>query len=227
MPSDKDRLRQVFDHIDSIKAREYPAIVGSDKGHQLVERPWKDMPERAKLAILQDSVDWTGITNRDQAHILLGQVDPGKIADAQRNRLIDAATRSTLGIEDDDRPMTPGEWNAWRDDVMAEDRAIRVMTYGEDHVAKMEAEARQRAAGEQPSPPPAVPAISEAELSEMERGWSQPQVSDTKRPEFSELLRLPATRADTRSDFQRLLDEAGERVKTTQTKDRDRGGPER
>ncbi len=324
MPSDKDRLRQVFDHIDRIKARQYPAIVGSDKGHQLVERPWKDMPERAKLAILQDSVDWTGITNRDQAHILLGQVDPGKIADAQRNRLIDAATRGTSGIEDDDRPMTPGEWKAWRDDVMAEDRAVRVMKYGESETAKMEEEARQRAAQEQPSPPRTVPTVTEAELSEMERSFLQPngqqdrpirpltqelieccqldvwpgmatvvdfgidssshlgalqfaireqlvtpQELDTAmgngqklteiaqrgenpyrfvtfrtswdemrlepdepardpQDSFADILRnSPSTPLDTRSDFQRLLDEAGERVKTTQAKDRDRGGHER
>ncbi len=171
MPSDKDRLRQVFDHIDRLKAAKHPAIVGSDKGYQIVERPWAEVPERSKLAMLQD-LDWSNVTVRDRAHILLGQVDPGKISDVQRNRLIDEATRGTPAIEDDDRPMTPGEWKAWRDDVMAEDRAVRVMKYGEAETAKMEQEARQRAALEQPSPPPNVPPITEAELQEVERGWS-------------------------------------------------------
>lgn len=94
MPSDQDRLRQVFDHIERIKSADYPAIVGLDNDYRVAERPWRDMPERSKLAILQDAVDWSGITNRDQAHIILAEIDPGKIPDSQRNRLIDAATRS-------------------------------------------------------------------------------------------------------------------------------------
>jgi hypothetical protein len=94
MPSDQDRLRQVFKHIERIKDDSYPAVVGRDDGYQLVERPWADLPERSKLVVLQDAVDWSGISNRDQAHILLSEVDPGKISDTERNRLIDAATRS-------------------------------------------------------------------------------------------------------------------------------------
>jgi hypothetical protein len=50
--------------------------------------------ESSKLAILQDAVNWQGITNRDQAHILLAEIDPGKISDAQRRALIEDATRS-------------------------------------------------------------------------------------------------------------------------------------
>jgi hypothetical protein len=90
--SDQDRLQQVYRQIRQIKAAEYPAIVGRDSQYQIVERPWQDMPEASKLAILQDAVDWSGITNRDQAHILLAEIDPGKITDSQRNRLIDMAT---------------------------------------------------------------------------------------------------------------------------------------
>src|SRR5437899_252186 len=91
MPSDQKRLREVYQHIHQIKAGDYPAIVGRDNQYRIVERPWQDMAEPSKLAILQDSVDWSGITNRDQAHILLAEIDPGKITDAQRNRLIDMA----------------------------------------------------------------------------------------------------------------------------------------
>jgi hypothetical protein len=91
MKSDQKRLREVYQHIQRIKAADYPAIVGRDDQYRIVERPWQDVAEPSKLAILQDSVDWTGITNRDHAHILLAEIDPGKITDAQRNRLIDLA----------------------------------------------------------------------------------------------------------------------------------------
>lgn len=92
MPSDQKRLNQVMGHIDRIKEGTYPAVVEREGQHRIQERPWKDMPERSKLAILQDAVDWSGVTNRDQAHILLGEIDPGKISDAQRNGLIEMAT---------------------------------------------------------------------------------------------------------------------------------------
>lgn len=94
MPSDDRRFKEVFRHIERIREGTYPAVVGRDNDYRIEERPWQDMPERSKLAILQDAVDWTGITNRDQAHILLNEIDPGKISDSQRNRLIDMATRS-------------------------------------------------------------------------------------------------------------------------------------
>ncbi len=75
------------------------------------------MPEPSKLAILQDAVDWTGISNRDQAHILLSAIDPGQITDAQRNRLIDLATGKhslwerlqAAGGRDDRRYPGPGQ----------------------------------------------------------------------------------------------------------------------
>jgi polysaccharide deacetylase 2 family uncharacterized protein YibQ len=91
MPSDQKRLHEVYQHIRRIKTGDYPAIVGRDDQYRIVERPWDDLAEPSKLAILQDAVDWSGITNRDRAHILLAEIDPGKIPDAQRNRLIDMA----------------------------------------------------------------------------------------------------------------------------------------
>jgi len=96
MASEQKRLDQVCRHIARIKAGDYPAIVGrsEETSYRVVERPWKDLAEPSKLAILQDAVDWSGITNRDQAMILLSEIDPGKITDAQRTRLIDAATNS-------------------------------------------------------------------------------------------------------------------------------------
>lgn len=93
MPSDTKRLQEVFSHIRRIKEGTYPAVSGQDSGYRIEERPWQDMPDRSKLAILQDAVDWEGITNRDQAHILLSEIDPGKISDTQRRTLIEAATR--------------------------------------------------------------------------------------------------------------------------------------
>ncbi len=91
MSSDQRRLHEVMSHIGRIKAGDYPAIVGTEGAYRIVERPWRDIPETSKLAILQDAVDWSGVTNRDQAHILLSEIDPGRIPDAVRNRLIGMA----------------------------------------------------------------------------------------------------------------------------------------
>ncbi|MDG3006448.1 hypothetical protein [Paludisphaera mucosa] len=91
MPSDERQLAHAVRHIERIKEGTYPAVVGRDSNYRIVERDWKDMPEPSKLAILQDAVDWSGISNRDQGHILLSEIDPGKISDTQRNRLIDMA----------------------------------------------------------------------------------------------------------------------------------------
>jgi hypothetical protein len=94
MASDRKRLDEVFQHIRRIKAGEYPIIQGdSARGdYRIVERPFQDLAEPSKLAILQEAVNWSGVTNRDQAHILLAEIDPGRITDAQRHRLIEAAT---------------------------------------------------------------------------------------------------------------------------------------
>ena len=112
MPTDPIRLRQAYRHIDNIKAAEYPAIVGRDENYRIAERPWKDMPEASKLAILVDSVDWSGITNRDQAHILLAEVDPGKIGDTQRNKLIAMAASEMPTPEANEKPLTRVEMKA-------------------------------------------------------------------------------------------------------------------
>src|SRR5262245_35519718 len=71
MTSDPDRINQAMQHIARIKAGNYPAIVGRDGDYRIMERPWGDLAEPAKLAVLTDAVDWTGISNRDQSHILL------------------------------------------------------------------------------------------------------------------------------------------------------------
>jgi hypothetical protein len=91
MQSNSVRLNEVMRHIGRIRAGAYPAIVGGSDDYRIVERPWQEIPETSKLAILKDAVDWSGSTNRDQAHILLAAIDPGKIPDAERNRLIDTA----------------------------------------------------------------------------------------------------------------------------------------
>src|SRR4051794_37273235 len=59
MPSDQKRLSEVLRHIKEIKAGDYPAIVGRDDQYRIVDRPWKEVAEPSKLAILQDSVDWS------------------------------------------------------------------------------------------------------------------------------------------------------------------------
>jgi hypothetical protein len=99
MPSNERRLHEAMRHIDRIKAGDYPAIVGNRDDYRIVERPWAEIAEPSKLAILKDAVDWSEITNRDQAHILLSQIDPGKIPDAERNRLIDTA-EDRLSLKD-------------------------------------------------------------------------------------------------------------------------------
>lgn len=90
--SDPKRLRQVYQHIARIKSSDYPAIVGNTSeggsGYRIEERPFQRLAEPAKLVILQEAVDWSGIDNRDQATILLSEIDPGKITAAQRSRLI-------------------------------------------------------------------------------------------------------------------------------------------
>lgn len=91
MSSDERKLASAMRHIERIKEGSYPSVVGRDGNYRIEERPWQEMPERSKLAILQDAVDWSGVSNRDQGHILLSEIDPGKISDSQRNRLIDMA----------------------------------------------------------------------------------------------------------------------------------------
>lgn len=100
MERDHDRLRLVAEHIRRIKAADYPVTVGAPGNYRIEERPWNDLAEPSKLAILQGAVDWSGVSDRDQAHILLAEIDPGKITDARRNRLIDVATKALDEILD-------------------------------------------------------------------------------------------------------------------------------
>jgi len=103
MASDLKRLDEVYRHIRLIRSGEYPVIQGNAAGpgggYRIVDRPFQDLPEPNKLSILQDAVDWSGITNRDQAHILLAEIDPGLITDAQRRRLIEAAVATPSVLE--------------------------------------------------------------------------------------------------------------------------------
>jgi hypothetical protein len=92
MASDEKRLKEAFRHIVKIKEGSYPTVIGRDDQYRIEERPWSEVPERSKLAILSEAVNWEGVTNRDLAHILLSEIDPGKISDAQRNNLIDMAS---------------------------------------------------------------------------------------------------------------------------------------
>lgn len=191
MPSDKERLRQVFGDIDRIKAAEYPAVVGNEKGHQIVERPWRDMPEPSKLAILQDSVDWSGISNRDRGHILLGQLDPGKLTDVQRNRLIDAATREEAGVQE--KPLSADQEKALGTEMRADEHAARVRDFGEADAATYDARMAEayRLRGDEHGPvQPPSPPFTEAELQEVERGWSESaeQRNGPVRPLTQELI---------------------------------------
>ena len=126
MASDRQRLDQALKHIRQIKAGNYPVITGNSAeggGYRIVERPWQEVPEPSKLAILQDAVNWQGISDRDQAHILLSEIDPGQITDAQRNRLIGMATRNPSLWErlqaaggQDSRPQQSGNERGGQDD---------------------------------------------------------------------------------------------------------------
>lgn len=97
MASGPKRLLQVLGHVEQIKAGSYPVVVGQPGAYRIDNRPWGEIQDKSKLVILQGAVDWSGISNRDQGHILLSQVDPGKITDAQRNGLIDMAMGKGVG----------------------------------------------------------------------------------------------------------------------------------
>lgn len=128
MPSEQDRLRLVYRHIERIKGDSYPAVVGRDNDYQVAERPWSDLPECSKLAILQDAVDWSGISNRDQAHILLSEIDPGKISDPQRNQLIDMAAR---GESQQDRVRAI--FSEERPQATMKDAEVREILFGKEY----------------------------------------------------------------------------------------------
>jgi len=90
--SNLDRLAEARQQISALKIAEHPVVrLVSPDGpieHKVAYRPWGDVAEGAKLSMLQDMVDWSGITNKDMAHILLGELDVGKLTEGQRDLLI-------------------------------------------------------------------------------------------------------------------------------------------
>jgi hypothetical protein len=181
--SDPKRLAEVTRHIASIKERKYPIVVGRDD--RIEERPWAEVPEGGKLAILQDAVDWSGVSNRDRAHILLSEVDPGRISDKQRNTLIDMAVagdpRGAAVLDDGERPMSPAELKALYAEIRADEHAARVRDYGAADAATYDdrmAEAyrfREQALGPAPPEPPRItPEEVEQAVRDVERKLSDP-----------------------------------------------------
>jgi hypothetical protein len=90
--SDPERLAEVRKQIRAIKLAEHPVVrLVYPEGpveHKIAGRRWADVPEAGKLALLQDAVDWSGVTNRDMATLLLSELDVGKLSAGQRDLLI-------------------------------------------------------------------------------------------------------------------------------------------
>ena len=141
--SDPKRLADVTRHVANIKERAYPIVVGRDAPSRIEERPWAEVPEPSKLAILQDAVDWSGVSNRDRAHILLSEVDPGRISDKQRNNLIDMAVaggpREAASLDSIDKPLTPTEVKALHEEMRVDSAAGKLRDAGEDYEAFLKA----------------------------------------------------------------------------------------
>ena len=136
--SDPKRLDEVSRRITRIKDGSYPVVVGRDDPLRITERPWEQVPEPSKLAILQD-LDWSGVTNRDRAHILLAEVDPGKISDAQRNTLIDMALAGgATALVGDEKPLSASEVKALHAEIRADEHAARVRDFGQADAATYE-----------------------------------------------------------------------------------------
>ena len=87
-----DRLAQVRQQIRALKLAEHPVVrlvyPEGPHEHKVAYRPWADVPEPAKLSMLQDLIDWSGISNKVMATILLGELDVGKLTTGQRDLLI-------------------------------------------------------------------------------------------------------------------------------------------
>ncbi len=106
--SDPDRLNKALAQIRALKSADYPVMrLVHPQGpveHKMAWRRWADVPEPAKLSMLQDLVSWEDITNRDMAHILLGELDVGKLSDGQRDMLIRLAepepARGKMSLEE-------------------------------------------------------------------------------------------------------------------------------
>ncbi len=167
--SDPTRLTEVTRRISSVKQRTYPIVVGRDAPYRIEERPWSEVPEPSKLAILQD-MNWSGVSNRDRAHILLTEVDAGKISDHQRNRLIDMAIdvpRGAASLDSLDKPLTPMQVKALHAEIRTDEHAARVRDHGPADAAtyddRMVAAYRFREQALGPSSPDPLP-VTPAEL---------------------------------------------------------------
>lgn len=90
--SDPERLADVRRQIRALKEAEHPVVrlVAPDgpAEHKVAWQRWSQVPEPGKLSMLQDLVTWSGVTNRDMAHMLLGELDVGKLTRGQRDMLI-------------------------------------------------------------------------------------------------------------------------------------------
>lgn len=123
-----ERLAEVRQQIRALKTAEHPVVrlvfPEGPHEHKLAYRPWADVPEPAKLSMLQDLVDWRGISNREMAHLLLGELDVGKLSAGQRDLLIrlaepEPAMRNRKMSVDELRRFANGRQN---DRPMAKDR---------------------------------------------------------------------------------------------------------
>ncbi len=99
--SDPDRLADVRKQIRAMKIAEHPVVRLADPEwpslHEFKWRKWAEMPEMAKLSMLQDLVNWEGVSNRDMATILLIELDVGKLSTGQRDMLIRLAAPEQHG----------------------------------------------------------------------------------------------------------------------------------
>lgn len=106
--SDRKQLNKALAQIRALKAAEHPVVrlVHPEwpSPHMVAWRRWADVPEAGKLSMLQDLIDWQGVTNRDMAHILLGELDVGKLSSGQRDLLIRLAepepARGRMSLEE-------------------------------------------------------------------------------------------------------------------------------
>jgi hypothetical protein len=89
---DPERVREVRQQIRALKAAKHPVVrLVHPEGpheHKVAFRAWAEVPESGKLSMLQDLVDWSGISNKSMASILLGELDVGKLSAGQRDLLI-------------------------------------------------------------------------------------------------------------------------------------------
>ena len=67
-----DRLAQVRQQIRALKLAEHPVVrlvyPEGPHEHKVAYRPWADVPEPAKLSMLQDLVDWSGDKQQDNGN---------------------------------------------------------------------------------------------------------------------------------------------------------------